>query len=998
MQLSLDELRLKLDIASFFEAQGVVFQKKTKKGSWYTDCPFCNGKQKLSVVVSGDKRGLWKCFKCGESGNDITFYSKLHGCSNGEAVRAIKEFMGIEDNKVVPIRKRTSKNQPKNQKGVLKNLSQDGQGLSEEREFVGTSKDDASVSTAMEAAQPRDIYTTLVRDTALSDVHRQELRSKRGFTNELIDELQFRSGGGYIQDVIEKLRDSFTDNDLKESGILVDVNGSLVYNEQLLQENILIPYLDVNGEVYHLRPHKLGFEGRQIEIYSLHLVRNNPEKIVLTEGEFKAAALLQWGIPAIAVPGISAFGGKYFDRLVETLKEFGIKKVTVIFDNEIKDNPEYSNFKEKPEKRYDTELWAYLMTYKLYRAGLVARVGTLPDEWRRDGKVDFDNALAQGRTRNEILKVISAGKTHKEYLEGLPEQAKRIVQRKISRHFARVSVRREFNRYVAVRAGRGSKQEKWEETISNFVLNIKSSFFTPDGVIRNVEMVNEYGESSETFALTPAEMAGLNEWKKFCFAKGNFVFEGNTQDLLNVWKLEFSRDIGDLIYMPDRIGYIDDRNLWLFGNLAVKDGTIYRPDNDGIIWIDGRGYKPQSLQIGTRGEAIEDSIPALSEKKIDIADVARKMKQTVGGYEAYAGIGWVIATIFSNDIFAHYKCMPIVFPHGKRESGKSTFMRWLMSFFGVETEGVGIAETTQNYIARSLSYHSSIGAWFDEYRNEYRVIQKDGFFRSAYNRQLSGKGTATAFQARGFSVHAAVGISGEELPKDNGLFTRLIPLQVSSYKRDRTWYEWFNRHSHGFSYLTLYLLTNYKALKPKIMKSIADLKKALLKKDISDRTAENWAICAGSFEAVVLEDDDFIRWVEGACQEVQESGDSEHMLNQFWNDLLVMASKGDINSNHIVSDGEHVHVWLAGAYGLWASFYRQKTGREPFDEMSIRKYLNDEPYFIEQGDNRIAFGLNRDRRLRGVTLNIDSAPETIREIIEIVSMRIQGNQQSFYEK
>ena len=56
-------------------------------------------------------------------------------------------------------------------------------------------------------------------------------------------------------------------------------------------------------------------------------------------------------------------------------------------------------------------------------------------------------------------------------------------------------------------------------------------------------------------------MAGLNEFKKFCFSKGNFVFEGNTQDLLNVWKLEFLRDIGDLIYMPDRIGYIEDRNL-----------------------------------------------------------------------------------------------------------------------------------------------------------------------------------------------------------------------------------------------------------------------------------------------------------------------------------------------------------------------------------------------------------------------------------------------------
>ena len=990
-KMDLEQIIAQLDIIPFMETQGVVFQKKTAKGGWYADCPFCQSKQKLSIVTEGQKKGLWKCYKCNEKGNAITLYAKLHNCSNGEAVKAMKKFEGIEDDyrsNVVPLRKTSSKNQTDvliNLPGKGENDGADGQGLSEVNEAHAAASDDGEQAhTATGAARPRDIYATLVRDTALTDVHRQELRSRRGFSDEIINTLQFRSGGEHLKSAIEKLRDTFSDEDLKESGLLVEVNGVLAYNNQLLEDRILIPYLDENGDVYHLRPHKLGFENRPIELYCRYLLKDRPSEIVLTEGEFKAAALLQWGIPALAIPGISAFGGKHFDRLTELLKEIEVKKVTVIFDNEIKDNPDLPNYKEKPESRYDAELWAYLMAYKLFKEEFTARIARLPDEWRQDGKVDFDSALAQGRTKEEILKVVDTSQTHKEYLESLPEQSRRIVRRKISGYFARVSVKREFNRYVAIRsAGRGEKRDTWEETISNFVLNIKSSFFTPDGVIRNVEMVNEYGEVSETFALSPGEMAGLNEWKKFCFSKGNFVFEGNTQDLLNVWKLEFSRDIGDLIYMPDRIGYIEDRNLWLFGNLAIKNGKIYRPDNDGIVWIDGRGYKPQSLQIGSRGEAIEDAIPSLSEKKIDIADVARKLKQTVGGYEAYVGIGWAIATIFSSNIFAHYKCMPILFPHGKRESGKSTFMRWIMAFFGIETEGVGIAETTQNFIARSLSYYSSLGAWFDEYRNEYKVIQKDGFFRSAYNRQMSGKGTTTAFQARGFSVHAAAGISGEELPKDNGLFTRLVPLQISEYKRDRTWYEWFNRHALEFSYLTLYLLLNYSELKPKIMKNIAELKKALLQKDISDRTAENWAICAGCFEAAVFEDNDFIVWVEQACQEAKLSGESEHMLNQFWNDLSVLASRGDITSKHVaINDDGNFCVWLSGAYGEWASFYRSKTGREPFDEASIRKYLEDEPYFIKKHRAQI-FGPNQENRHHHVVIDIEKAPEVIEEIADM---------------
>jgi len=240
-----------------------------------------------------------------------------------------------------------------------------------------------------------------------------------------------------------------------------------------------------------------------------------------------------------------------------------------------------------------------------------------------------------------------------------------------------------------------------------------------------------------------------------------------------------------------------------------------------------------------------------------------------------------------------------------------------------------------------------------------------------------------------------VGISGEELPKDNGLFTRLVPLQISEYKRDRTWYEWFNRHASEFSYLTLYLLLNYKKLKPKIMKNIADLKEALVEKDISDRTAENWAICAGSFEAAIFEDANFIRWVMDACQEAKLSGESEHMLNQFWNDLSVLASRGDINSKHVAVKENEFYLWLAGAYGEWASFFRSKTGREPFDEASIRKYMEDEPYFIRR-ERKEVFGSDQSQRHHCVVIDMNMAPEVIEEIVEMASAHREEEERRGY--
>lgn len=977
MPQDLDTIMSRLDVYSFFEAQGQKFEKKTSKG-WYTDCPFCGGKQKLRV----SSKGLWKCFKCDEKGNAITFYARTRNCSNGEAVKAIKQFAGIEDDNRSSMAVRLPE---VNQTDVLINLSAGdaagGEGPDEEN--ASTANNGGEEVTARGPAQARDIYTTLVRDTALTDAHREELRSRRGFTDDLIERLSFRSGGQQITGVIDNLRTKYSDQALLDAGILVEVNGVLSYNQQLLEDRLLIPYLDEKGEVYHLRPHKLGFKGLPIHPYCRYLLQGDAAEIVLTEGEFKAAALYQWGIPALAIPGVSSFADKYFDRLMELLKEFGVKKVVVIFDNEIKDNPAFPNYKQKPEDRYDTEFWSYMMAYKLGRTGLVTRIGRLPDEWREKGKVDFDGALAAGKSREEILRVIDQAKTPTEYLQSFDEQAARVVRRKLAKQFTRVPLKREFNKYVAQRFKGG---ETYEETISNFVLNIKSSFFTPDGVIRSVQLVNEYGETSDIFSLAPSDMAGLNEFKKFCFGKGNYVFEGSTQDLLNVWKLEFLRDIGDLIYMPDRIGRIN-KNLWLFGNLAICKGKVYRPDNDGIIWIDGKGYKPQSLQIGARGESIEDAIPSLREAAVNITDIAAKLRQSVGGYEAYMGIGWMIATIFSEDIFEQYKCLPILFPHGKRESGKSTFMRWLMAFFGVENDGVGLAETSQNYIARALSYYSSLGAWFDEYRNENRVTQKDGFFRSAYNRQLSGKGTATAFQARGFAVHATAAISGEELPKDNGLFTRCVPLQISAYKRDRTWYDWLNNYKGRFSGFVFWLLTNYERLRPQIMANIAELKQALLALDVSDRTAENWAICAGAFDTVVLQDAEFIRWVGETCKEIKQAGEEEHMLNQFWGDANYMILSGEINYINFFGlyegEGEegHLGVYIRGLYDAWAKYYRQKTGREAFDKQSVLSYLQKEPYYVKTGV--ITKRLNGTPRKTHL-LEISQMPEVLLDLVETI--------------
>ncbi len=382
-------------------------------------------------------------------------------------------------------------------------------------------------------------------------------------------------------------------------------------------------------------------------------------------------------------------------------------------------------------------------------------------------------------------------------------------------------------------------------------------------------------------------------------------------------------------------------------------------------------------------------MPTLYDKYIDHLGVIDKIKDSIGGYQAYIAAGWVVATILSNPIFEEFKCFPILFVHGKRESGKSTFMRWIMNFFGVETEGIGLAETSQNFIARALSYYSSLGVWFDEYRNEPKVTQKDGFFRSAYNRQYTGKGTATAFQTRGFDVSGTIAISGEELPRDNGLFTRCVILQMSAYKRSREHYDWLNQNSHTFSGLTYYTIMEWfydEHRVKEVIRNIKDLKKALIKKGITDRTAENWAICAGTFDSVIKQDDEFIWWVEKTCQEIKISSEQEHMLNQFWEDIAYLISKNELTNKHFYVgrdpkyglDADLLYIWFPAVYTEWALHYRKKTGREPFNKVSILKNIREEPYFV---DNNASKRFGSELR-KALVINLSEATDEIREIAE----------------
>lgn len=802
-----------------------------------------------------------------------------------------------------------------------------------------------------------EIFTQFLEHMPLTDVDRQHLREERGLSDALIDEWGFRSGGKHVARAMELLKEQFSEELLIDAGLLQDKNGISLIDASLFAERIIIPYRVADGRgVSVIRPHKRGLRGIAPQVFCDYLLHERPEQVVITEGEFKTLALHAMGIPSIAVPGVSSLSGRYLDKLLGSLQQFGVAHAIISFDNDEKDNPQLREKFKAPNKRYDTEFYAYVMAQKLAENGIRTSIAPLPDAWRIDGKADIDSAWVKlGKTRSDFIKLFSGSLSSADYLKQLPDTAQRVVKRKITAWRSNLPLRRELGKYIIERYGKDDEVRK--EAITNFVMDIKHIYESGGEVTRLVEFVNEYGERSEPFILRPEEM-GADGFRKFCFSKGNYLYKGNGMRELNmILEHEFMESPAVTVQLPRTIGEVRP-GTWLFGNCAIHGGHIYDLDEDGIAWLDETrgdervqvGYKPQALATDIQGDSVEGAFPILETRPatITLSEVGKKLAEGYGGYDAYLGLGWVLATLFSRNIFTKYKSFPIFFLRGKRRSGKTTFMRFLLQFFGSEQDGMNLPEATAASIMRPLGYYSSLGMWLEEYRNQPQVTRKDGLLRTTYDRQSVGRGVKQAFGTVQYPVRAGLAISGQESPEDNALFSRCVLFNIAETRLNAAALPWLRKHASTFSALTRDILLNYDAHCPAVLSKIAELRERFEKEEgIDNRTAVNWSIFLGALLTFLPElEAEIMPWAMTHCINVAASGDAMDELSQFLQSISVAYVDRLIDEGYVRYDSSknEIYIWMTGCFTKFAEMHRRQSGRPPFDKSTIISYLREEPY------------------------------------------------------
>jgi hypothetical protein len=464
-------------------------------------CPFCGKKGKF-VIFRGSKSGRL-CCRCWSDScpgygimDEIAFIQRREGLPDTQhgrnlAFKKYLELAGITIERRVQDSTHQSSELPAAEEKVSPESMTEPANRPEN--LISFAPNNSNKSGSGSGPSTADVWAVFHSRLPLTAPDRARLKEKRGFTDETIDLLKFRPSIPGNIEILESLRKDFPDYLLIESGLFKMQSGKMIPECQFagrgvtgekdekgepiwgITNPIIIPYLDPQGRILTIRPHKGNIAKKDKDddetclgdIYCPFLLESRLDDfestsplfgtVVLTESEFKAAALWQAGFPAVGIPGVSFVRNPIFrTRLVDLLSKYQVKKIIIVFDNEVKDNPALPSYKPDPFDRYWTIVWARYIAWDLMNCSPrpssleTVLISQLPDEWRLDdsgkdtGKIDWDTALANfvaregpvhgtARATREFERVLLEAHSPKDFIALFPAAAQVIIQTRLDR-------------------------------------------------------------------------------------------------------------------------------------------------------------------------------------------------------------------------------------------------------------------------------------------------------------------------------------------------------------------------------------------------------------------------------------------------------------------------------------------------------------------------------------------------------------------------------------
>ncbi len=537
------------------------------------------------------------------------------------------------------------------------------------------------------------------------------------------------------------------------------------------------------------------------------------------------------------------------------------------------------------------------------------------------------------------------------------------------------------------------------KTISNFQLKCRYTLRKVNGgLIRLVELRNNLHETTAKRGLLDLPSAFFSQpvtFRTWVLDQGGFAWGGG-QDQLTLLHIDVAhhtagKDVSEVAVR----GWHEESKLYFFQDCAITpDGHDILPDRNGIIWHEGFGYKFKQVgqvfvdQEGQKmpagpGSALE--LPRMHPSReieeaplqVMFQNIATKLFETFGNYEAWLAMGIVLAAGAANEIYSRYVGFPGLWVHGEMGQGKSSVVRWLIRLWGITSEkGMPIAGSTLPGLSIAMQQYSNLPQWLEEFQPEAdkKIIER---LKNFYGRETGNKKTFGDEMPR--QVLATCIVSGVATSSDPQLFSRYAHVQVAAKRRMAEHFDWFEQNSRDFFFVGRHILRNRKEFSRMTMGVLDGWMNSPVTKGMDERvrTVHGAAYAAMATMGTLLQSHSaeqmnsfkefLLNHARGAVKEVR----AQVNVNQFWTDVL--AALKDDAFGETPSERRRIFKVQVKEVGFhhkaphqnrlaWNSVklyfqpepvinmlraYKKRSGRDvPLDRGDLLKQMQTRPYWV----------------------------------------------------
>ena len=749
-----------------------------KSGTNYTGCcPFHD--EKTPSFSVNPAKGLYKCFGCGEGGNNpVQFIMDLEKLTFPEAAQKVAQLSGItvEFEKADPekmariaaINVERQKEYTKNQKTVDKYLDQEAKQI---------------IAWFDQVKLGKRVYNTVtLQDFQIFFVGEES--KKKLYENRII--FPIRNHRGEVAGFAGRK----TDLCRPKSPKYINSKESQAYQKSKL--------------LYGL------YENKRLI--------SQADKVYLVEGYTDVMTMYQYGFPAVATCGTALCADqvvllKRFTKNVVILRDgdqAGLKAArrdtSILLEEGLRIQICILPSGEDPDsflRGFSRGAAAELFFEANSQDAIIWRIMEEWDpnnQWKKEeayalagqllAMVESDslrqsyiNELCKKNRMGPVKKILSdvVKKARDEYLEE-EGQVFDEQQRKDIIHYGLYC---ENSSYFA-----NNHTSNEGEQISNFVVNPLMLVIGPDSSQRIIQIKNEYGKSF-TLNIESHQFTTVSEFKKQVEGKGNYRYFG---------KPEFFERIKAKVYAecPDTfpigtMGYHRE-GFYSWGNGISVNGKFHAVNEYGIVSHKEQKYylpafsKVQSA-VKTEDDGKFDFERAFSylddgTECISLADWGRRMYE-VHGNEGILAVGFYLACLFRDIIFKKFYFFPIFNLFGPPECGKSYLAKSLVAMFGQGNrfDPFNLAAGTPVAFKRKLAQVANGIIHFDEYSNNIRFDRIEAL-KGSYDGSGHEKGIASQDNRTSTTkVKAGLVVTGQQQPtQDIALFTRCVSLSITPRK------------------------------------------------------------------------------------------------------------------------------------------------------------------------------------------------------------------------